>query len=120
MEALRDEILGDLTAALPVDMVLLSLHGAMIAEGYDDCEGDLIERARALLGSSVPIGVELDLHCHVTAKMLAGATALVTFKKYPHVDANARAEEVFSICESAREGRTAPHTAVYDCRMLNL
>ena len=38
-EALRDEILADLRAALPVDIVLLSMHGAMTAEGYPDCEG---------------------------------------------------------------------------------
>ena len=36
-ERLRDEILGDLTRALPVDAVLLNLHGAMVADGYDDC-----------------------------------------------------------------------------------
>ena len=119
-ESLRDEILGDLAAALPLDMVFLNLHGAMIAEGTDDCEGDLIERARAILGAKVPIGVELDLHCHLTAKMLDGATAIVTYKEYPHIDANARAREVFSICDSARAGRVAPHTAVYDCRMLSM
>ena len=34
-------------AALPVDMVLLGLHGAMVADGYDDCEGDLLQRVRA-------------------------------------------------------------------------
>ena len=36
-ETLRDELLADLEAALPVDMVLLGLHGAMVADGYDDC-----------------------------------------------------------------------------------
>ena len=43
-EEMRDEILGT-SAAMPVDGVLLGLHGAMVADGYDDCEGDL--RARA-------------------------------------------------------------------------
>src|SRR5437867_5985623 len=43
-EAFRDEILADLRKALPVDAVLLNLHGAMVADGYDDCEGDLLER----------------------------------------------------------------------------
>ena len=41
-EGLRDEILGQLKAALPVDVVILGLHGAMVAHGYDDCEGDLL------------------------------------------------------------------------------
>src|SRR5687767_4542037 len=43
-ESLRDELLEDLRAALPVDLVLLGLHGAMVAQGYDDCEGDLLAR----------------------------------------------------------------------------
>ena len=49
-ESMRDEILDDLKAALPVDAVILPLHGAMVAEGYDDCEGDLIARIREIVG----------------------------------------------------------------------
>src|SRR5262249_62000433 len=33
-ESFRDEILADLKAAMPVDGVLLSMHGAMVAGGY--------------------------------------------------------------------------------------
>lgn len=40
-EDLRDEILDQLRAALPVDGVILGLHGAMVAQGCDDCEDDL-------------------------------------------------------------------------------
>ena len=46
-ELLRDEILDNLRAAMPVDGVILRLHGAMTAEGYDDCEGDILKRMRA-------------------------------------------------------------------------
>ena len=35
-------------AALPLDAVALSLHGAMLADGYPDCEGDLLARARSM------------------------------------------------------------------------
>jgi microcystin degradation protein MlrC len=31
-------------------MVLLGLHGAMVADGYDDCEGDLLARVRQIVG----------------------------------------------------------------------
>src|SRR6187401_131681 len=58
-EKFRDEILTDLRQAMPVDAVLLDLHGAMVADGYDDCEGDLIESVRKIVGANVPIGVEL-------------------------------------------------------------
>ncbi|MEL7154035.1 MAG: M81 family metallopeptidase, partial [Pseudomonadota bacterium] len=54
-ENLRDTILTDLRAAMPVDIVLLSMHGAMTAEGYDDCEGDTIARIREIVGDGVVI-----------------------------------------------------------------
>ncbi|MCC2105070.1 MAG: M81 family metallopeptidase, partial [Hyphomicrobiales bacterium] len=41
-ETLRDNLLADLKAALPIDLVALGVHGAMIADGYDDAEGDLV------------------------------------------------------------------------------
>ena len=68
---MRDEILDQLRAAMPVDGVLLGLHGAMVAYGYDDVEGDIIERARAIVGKDCVIGVELDPHCHMTLKRVA-------------------------------------------------
>ncbi|TIX12451.1 MAG: M81 family metallopeptidase, partial [Mesorhizobium sp.] len=64
-EALRDEILGQLREALPVDAVILGLHGAMVAQGYDDCEGDLLERVRAIVGPKVVIASEFDPHSHL-------------------------------------------------------
>lgn len=117
-ERLRDEMLGELERALPVDAVLLSLHGAMVADGYDDCEGDLLARVRRVVGPSVPVGAELDPHCHLTAAMLANSTALVCFKHYPHVDFEARALDLFRLIEDAALGRTRPRMSVFDCRMM--
>ena len=119
-EELRDELLDDLKRALPVDVVLLSMHGAMIADGYDDCEGDTIERVRQLVGPETTIGVELDLHCHITRTMVDNATALVLFKEYPHIDVAERAAELYAICSDAASGKTKPHTAVHDCRMISM
>ena len=119
-EAFRDEILADLRAAMPVDAVLLSLHGAMIAEGYDDAEGDLLTRIRAIVGPAVPIGAELDLHANVSRAKLENATALVLFKEYPHVDVGARAREVFTIIADALAGKTRPVNGWFDCRMVGV
>jgi hypothetical protein len=58
-EDLRDEILDQLRAALPVDGVILGLHGAMVAQGCDDCEGNLLERVRAIVGPKVVVAAEL-------------------------------------------------------------
>jgi microcystin degradation protein MlrC len=119
-EGFRDEILDDLRRAMPVDVVLLALHGAMVAEGYDDCEGDLLAAVRAIVGPEVPVGAELDLHCHLTAAMLRDATVLVAYKEYPHIDIPERAEHLFTLIADAAAGRTRPVMAAFDCRMISM
>jgi microcystin degradation protein MlrC len=96
-EEMRDEILAELKAAMPVDGVLLGLHGAMIAYGYDDPEGDLIERVRAIVGAEVPIAVELDPHCHLTEKRVRLSDIMILYKEYPHTDFVERAEELVTL-----------------------
>lgn len=119
-EDFRDEIVADLTAALPVDAVLLDLHGAMVADGYDDCEGDLIAAVRAVVGPDVPVGVELDLHCHITDTMMTQATAIITYKEYPHTDFAARGIELFNLIVDTVQGKVKPVMATFDCQMVAL
>ena len=78
-EGYRDEILADIKAQKP-DMLLMSMHGAMVADGYDDCEGDMMARARALMGPDKVIGLELDPHNHLTKAMLFNATLIINYK----------------------------------------
>ena len=107
-ESLRDELLGQLAAAGPVDAVFLVLHGAMIAHGYDDCEGDLLERVRAQVGPGVPLGALLDLHATLTPRMLAGGAVLVACKEYPHTDYLARTRELHAILARMAAGECRP------------
>lgn len=85
-EKIAGMILDGIKAAMPVDAVYLDLHGAMVAEHFDDGEGELLRRARALIGPDVPLFATLDLHANVTRQMLAQADALVAYRTYPHVD----------------------------------
>src|SRR6185436_738190 len=117
-ERMRDEILAQLKAALPVDGVVLNLHGAMVAHGYDDCEGDFLERARALTGATCVIGVELDPHCHLTLKRCALADIIVLFKEYPHTDFAARGEEVVDLVLRTIRRAIKPVKSLFDCRMI--
>ena len=119
-EQLRDEILADLRAAMPVDMVLLNQHGAMVAHGYDDCEGDLTARVREIVGPDVPIGVELDLHCHISDLLVSSANAVITYKEYPHIDMVERAVELFDILGAAAEGKIKPVNSLADCGMIGV
>ena len=117
-EGLRDEIVTALHRDGPFDLVLLYLHGAMIAFDYDDCEGDLIAQARAVVGARAVIGVELDPHCHLTSLMLETADAMVLMKEYPHTDYLERAAELYALCVGQAQGRLSPVMAAFDCRMV--
>jgi microcystin degradation protein MlrC len=117
-EHLRDEVLGQLRAAMPVHGVVLGLHGAMVADGYDDCEGDLLARVRQIVGPEVPVGVELDPHCHMTKKRVQNATLIICFKEFPHTDFVARGEEVVDLTLQAMRGEIRPVMSLCDCRMI--
>lgn len=116
-EAFRDDILSDLRAAGPVDIILLALHGAMMADGYEDCEGDLIAHCRAIAPDAA-IGGLLDPHCHLTQEMLEAATLLVAFKEYPHVDVPERAADLFRLAADTADGQIHPVMRDFDCRMI--
>lgn len=119
-ERLRDPLLRELGAAMPVDAILLTLHGAMVAEGYEDCETDIVSRARAVVGSDVPIGVLLDPHCDLPDALIEAADAIVIFKEYPHTDVDDRAGELAEVVFDAACGRSRPVMATFDCRMIGL
>jgi microcystin degradation protein MlrC len=85
-EWLQRELLSSLEAALPVDAVLLALHGSMAAEHHPDVEGEILNQVRRLVGPSVPVVATLDLHANVTRAMVRAADALVLFHTAPHID----------------------------------
>ncbi|MFO0292172.1 MAG: M81 family metallopeptidase [Rhodospirillales bacterium] len=119
-EGFKAAILEDLRKAMPVDAVLLFMHGAMVAHGYDDCEGDLAAAIRAIAGPRAAIGMELDLHCHLTETMRGACDVIVTYKEYPHVDGAARAEEVYDLTLHTARGEIRPRMAFHDCRMISM
>jgi microcystin degradation protein MlrC len=83
---LREELVESVKQALPVEGILLALHGAMVAEEHPDVEGELLKAVRELVGPSVPLVATLDLHASVTRTMAAAADALVLYHTAPHVD----------------------------------
>lgn len=117
-ETLRDEILRDLAAGAPYDLVAFSMHGAMCAVGYDDCEGDLLARARSILGPDTPVGVELDPHAHLSDAMVRHADVLIAFKEYPHTDFLERGVELIDLLERCARTGWRPAKAVFDCRTI--
>ncbi len=95
------ELLGELTDRLsqcpPVDGVLLTLHGAMVAGGELDAEADIVARVRAVVGNTVPIVVLLDMHGNISLRLVELADVLLAYDTNPHIDAYARGIEAAEI-----------------------
>jgi microcystin degradation protein MlrC len=83
-EWLKSLMLEKLTGSLPVDGVLLALHGAMTTESVDDPEGDILASIKTAVGERTMIGCSLDLHAVLTQKMVNHADILVSYET--HVD----------------------------------
>lgn len=93
-----------------LDGILLSLHGAQVAEGIEDGEGELLARLRAVVGPDLPIAVTLDLHANATAAMAEGAQIWASYKTYPHVDMREVGQRAARLLDDAMAGRTRPVT----------
>ena len=110
-EALRTEILSGISAALPVDGVLLVLHGAMALSDWDDAEGLLLRDVREMVGPDVPIVAPLDLHTNLSDEMIAHADALVGYREYPHTDMAEAGERALNLLVATIRGEVKPAMA---------
>ena len=119
-QQLRDQLLGELRVALPVDVVLLGLHGAMVADGALDCEGELLEAVRALAGPDAVVAATLDPHSHLSARRVDSADLLVAFKEFPHTDFVGAAESLVALAHRAALGEIRPRISTFDCRMIEV
>lgn len=109
---IREEMLDRLRCSLPVDGVLLAMHGAATVEDLHDPEGDLLARVRQIVGNSVPVVSSLDLHAHVTEQMVQSADALVAYETYPHQDTFDTGRRAAGILLDTIEGKIRPAMAL--------
>lgn len=116
-DAMREELLSGLSEAGAVDAVALTLHGAAIAQGLDDLEGDLVAAVRAHVGPHIPIVVTLDLHGNITQAMADAADAIFGCEQYPHIDMYERGVEAMLLLP-ALWGGVKPATHVERLPML--
>lgn len=119
-QRLKQEVLHQVKAALPLDGVVLGLHGAMIAEGCLDCEGELIEAIRAIVGPDTVIGASFDPHSHLSWKRVDNADVITVFKEFPHTDFVEAGEACVDLTLRTIKGEIHPVSSVFDARMLDV
>jgi microcystin degradation protein MlrC len=111
-DSLLDDLLGELERAGALDGVLLALHGSMAAEDENDCESEILEKVQALLPAGAPVGVSLDLHGHVTPRMLRDDVFFVGYAAYPHIDMFETGQRTARIMIDRLAGKVRPVMAL--------
>jgi microcystin degradation protein MlrC len=110
-EEISGAILSAIDSKKPVDAVLLQLHGAMVAEGRDDAQADLLTDIRERVGN-VPIGVTLDLHANVSDKLASLCDVMVSYRTYPHIDQGETAKRCAALIAQTLNGDISPMVSV--------
>ncbi len=101
-----------------LDGVALCLHGAMVVEGVDDGEGDILRRVRAAAGPDVPVVSTLDLHANMTQEMVDHADCLFGYDTNPHVDNYERSQEAFAALLDIWAGKFRPVMRLVKTQMM--
>jgi microcystin degradation protein MlrC len=107
---LRHRIVGALRRAGPVEAILLSCHGSMVAADCDDPEGLLARDVRAIVGPQVPIAMTLDLHANVTDLMVEMLDLILGYEHYPHDDCFPTGERAARLLLRTARREVAPAT----------
>ena len=111
-EELLNELLEEVRKSLPLDGLLVALHGATVAQNYPDADGEIVRRIRELVGPRVPIIMTLDLHANVSSQMVAHTTATVMYRSNPHLDQKERGVEAAALMARTLSGEIEPVQAL--------
>jgi microcystin degradation protein MlrC len=99
------------------DGILLDLHGAMVTESFEDGEGELLRRIRAL-DAKTPIAVAYDMHANLYPAMIENATVVSGYRTYPHIDTYETAKRAGDLLMRAIRGEAKPVIAWGNVPML--
>ncbi|MDE0197919.1 MAG: M81 family metallopeptidase [Caldilineaceae bacterium] len=111
-ESLLDELLGLIRDAMPLDGLLLGLHGAFVAENYPQGDGETTRRVRELVGPDFPVVVTHDYHGNVPPQLVEDATALIIYKTCPHVDQRERGLQAAELLTRTVRGEVRPVSSI--------
>ncbi len=112
-EAIVGELLERLATALPtIDGLLLALHGAMVAEGFPQADGETVRRVRQLVGPEFPLFVTHDYHGNVPPQLVQDASALIIYKTCPHIDQPERGLQAADLLVRTLRGEIKPVSTI--------
>lgn len=107
-----DRLKAEIEAALPVDGVLIQVHGAMVTEAEDDPDGTILAEIRSCLPPGVPLVATFDFHANLSPLMVSSCDALIGYDTYPHVDLSDRGYEAATLLTRIIRGEIRPTMAL--------
>lgn len=103
-------MITDAVAQGGFDALWLDLHGAMVTQRFDDGEGELLRRIRAI-DPHTPLCVAYDMHANVFDAMVGNAQIVTGYQTYPHIDQRQTAERAARALLRAMRGEVKPTAA---------
>jgi microcystin degradation protein MlrC len=107
-ERVVGELVLELRTAMPLDGLLLALHGATVSAAFPDADGEVLKRVREVLGEALPVVTTLDLHANVSQAMVERATATMAYRTNPHLDQRERGLEAADLLLRTLRGEVRP------------
>jgi len=111
-ETLVGEVTDMVRSGGPWDGILMAQHGAAVAAGFPDADGEMISRVRAAVGPKTPIGVVLDLHANVSPLMVDASTVTLMTHRNPHTDMRDRGADCAALIVRTIHGEIRPVQAL--------
>lgn len=100
-ERIADEIVAGLQSVVaslpdgvPLDGLWYDIHGAMVVQGCDDPEAELLQRIRAVVGPETIVSASMDLHGNVSRELAHQLDLVTCYRLAPH-------EDTLETCERA-------------------
>lgn len=120
-ESLVADLLEAVAAAGPLDGYLAAPHGATVAEGFPDADGEWLSRLRRQIGAGTPLIATLDPHTNLTPAMVAATDALVAYSTNPHLDQRETGINAASLMARTLAGEIRPvQAAAYPPLAMNI
>lgn len=110
-EFVRQMLVDQLLRAGELHGLLISAHGAAVAEREPDADGHWIGRVRAAVGRPLPVVCTIDPHANLSPAMVCATDALIPYRTNPHVDQKERGFEAAALMARTLRGEIHPTQA---------
>jgi microcystin degradation protein MlrC len=112
------QLLCDAVEAAEIDGLLVAVHGATVAEGTPDADGEVLTSLRRVLPAGCPLISTLDAHANVSSKMVTPCDAVLAYKTNPHIDQLVVGKQAAELMVQTLRGEVKPVVEIVQLPMV--